>query len=109
MDLPFLSSERRWFCLRREAQARELWNLVLAAVRDTGALVVGMTSHEFWPRGFSGVVLIGESHVAVHWWPKNRLLLVDVVSCSREVPAAAFLAAVRRRLAGVGVEAEYPA
>ena len=35
----------------------------------------------FSPFGVSGVVVLGESHLAVHAWPEYRFVAVDVSSC----------------------------
>src|SRR5215470_8515159 len=37
--------------------------------------------HEFNPFGISGVVVIAESHLAIHTWPEYRYAAVDIFSC----------------------------
>lgn len=70
---------------------RRLWNALLAAVNASGALVVGTVTHGFSPTGFSGVVLLGESHVSVHTWPEDGYGLVDYFSCrAGDEPAEQF-------------------
>jgi len=45
------------------------------------ATVVTHTFHEFSPFGVSGVVVIAESHVAIHTWPEYGYAAVDIFTC----------------------------
>jgi S-adenosylmethionine decarboxylase len=67
-----------------------LVNAALAA----GATIVETVFHKFAPWGISGVVVIAESHLAIHIWPENRYAAVDVFTCGENVQmdvASAFL------------------
>jgi S-adenosylmethionine decarboxylase proenzyme len=46
-----------------------------------GATIVQSTFHRFEPYGVSGVVVIAESHLAVHTWPEYRFASVDLYTC----------------------------
>jgi S-adenosylmethionine decarboxylase len=54
---------------------------MLAAVRLIGGTVLGEMFHRFTPHGVSGVVLMAESHLAVHTWPERRYVAMDVYTC----------------------------
>jgi len=41
--------------------------------------------HLFNPHGISGVVVIAESHLAVHTWPEYGYSAVDIFTCGEEV------------------------
>ena len=45
------------------------------------ATIVGTHFHQFSPFGISGVVVIAESHVAVHTWPEHGYAAVDIFTC----------------------------
>jgi len=45
------------------------------------ATVVAHTFHSFSPFGVSGVVVIAESHVAIHTWPEYGYAAVDIFTC----------------------------
>ncbi len=45
------------------------------------ATVVAHTFHSFSPYGVSGVVIIAESHVAIHTWPEYGYAAVDIFTC----------------------------
>ncbi len=48
---------------------------------EAQATIVDVVFHEFNPFGISGVVVIAESHLAIHTWPEYRYAAVDVFSC----------------------------
>jgi S-adenosylmethionine decarboxylase len=64
------------------------------AARAAGATIVQTVFHKFAPWGISGVVVIAESHLAIHIWPENRYAAIDVFTCGDNVlidVACAFL------------------
>lgn len=64
------------------------------AARAAGATIVETVFHKFAPWGISGVVVIAESHLAIHIWPERRYAAVDVFTCGANVQmdvASAFL------------------
>ena len=58
---------------------------MVAAAKATGATVVGDMFHEFNPHGISGVVVIAESHLAIHTWPEYGYAAVDLFTCGNEI------------------------
>jgi S-adenosylmethionine decarboxylase len=61
----------------------------LAAVHDSGLTPVGELFHRFapapgsaGPAGITGVVLLAESHLAVHTWPELGAVTLDVYVCN---------------------------
>ena len=55
--------------------------LLLEAVRRGQGTIVTEVFHTFSPHGVSGVVVIAESHVAIHTWPEHGYAAVDIFSC----------------------------
>jgi len=41
-------------------------------------------SHKFTPQGLTSVALLAESHIAVHTYPEESTIFVDVMSCGRK-------------------------
>jgi S-adenosylmethionine decarboxylase len=67
--------------LMTEPQA--LRTLCLQAVNDAGLTAVGELFHRFAPPGgITGVVLLAESHLAVHTWPELASVTLDVYVCN---------------------------
>jgi len=67
---------------------------LINAARAAGATIVQTVFHKFAPWGISGVVVIAESHLAIHIWPENRYAAIDVFTCGENVRmdvASAFL------------------
>lgn len=56
-----------------------------------GATIVQSTFHRFQPYGVSGVVVISESHLAIHTWPEYGYASVDLYTCGDTVnPTVAY-------------------
>ena len=53
------------------------------------ATIVQTVFHKFNPIGISGIVVIAESHLAIHIWPEYKYAAVDIFSCGRTLRAAA--------------------
>lgn len=51
------------------------------AAVECGATVVQKCFHMFNPHGVSGVVIISESHLAIHTWPELGYAAVDLFTC----------------------------
>jgi S-adenosylmethionine decarboxylase proenzyme len=60
-----------------------LRRLCLQAVADNDLQAVGELFHRFpAPGGVTGVVLLAESHLAVHTWPELGAVTLDVYVCN---------------------------
>lgn len=46
--------------------------------------IVSTHQHQFDPFGMSLVLILKESHLAVHSWPENGYMHIDLVTCSKE-------------------------
>lgn len=68
--------------LARLTDPEGLRTALLEAISAAGGTYVTDIFHQFSPHGLSGVVVIAESHVAIHTWPEHRFAAVDVFSCS---------------------------
>jgi S-adenosylmethionine decarboxylase proenzyme len=74
-----------------------------AAVADAGLRAVGELFHPFVdadgrPQGVTGVVLLVESHLAVHTWPELGGVTADVYVCNVGADNSARAEAVLERL-----------
>lgn len=64
---------------------------LLNAAKVANANVIGSSFHLFEPHGVSGVVVISESHLAIHSWPEYAYAAVDIFTCGEDVdPMVAF-------------------
>ena len=55
------------------------------AARVSGATIVESVFHRFQPHGISGVVVVAESHLAIHTWPEHGYAAVDFFTCGAGV------------------------
>jgi S-adenosylmethionine decarboxylase len=70
---------------------------MIDAAKKAHATIVDDKFHHFSPFGVSGVVVIAESHLAIHTWPEYRYAAVDVFTCGDTLKpevAAIYLAQV---------------
>lgn len=78
---------RHWFldlsgCSHTPDTPESLEQIVREAVLLSGATIVQTCFHAFSPIGLTGVVIIAESHVAIHTWPEHNAICIDFFSCS---------------------------
>jgi len=59
--------------------------ILVKAALEAGAEVREVAFHKFSPQGVSGVVVISESHLAIHTWPELGYAAVDVFTCGERV------------------------
>ena len=57
--------------------------LCIEAVENSGLSIVGDFFHSFGEgAGVTGVVVLAESHVAIHTWPESAYVTLDVFVCN---------------------------
>ncbi|HLT57364.1 MAG TPA: adenosylmethionine decarboxylase [Limnochordales bacterium] len=59
--------------------------IMVDAALMAGAEVREVAFHKFSPQGVSGVVVISESHLAIHTWPELGYAAIDVFTCGDTV------------------------
>ena len=65
--------------------------LMMKAAELAGATIINSTFHHFSPFGVSGVIVIEESHLAIHTWPEYQFASIDLFTCGELVdPWVAF-------------------
>ncbi len=57
--------------------------ILVAAAREAKATIIESRFHKFNPFGISGVVVIAESHLAIHTWPEHAFAAVDIFTCGK--------------------------
>jgi spermidine synthase len=58
---------------------------MLESAEKAEATIINSTFHHFSPFGVSGVVVIQESHLAIHTWPEYGFASVDIFTCGNTV------------------------
>ncbi|MBR2372963.1 MAG: adenosylmethionine decarboxylase [Lentisphaeria bacterium] len=67
------------------ADAGAMEKIFLDSARLSGATIIDSRFHQFAPQGVSGVIVISESHFAVHAWPEHEYAAVDLFTCGEGV------------------------
>ena len=62
-----------------------LENSMRDAVEISGATIIDAKFHQFSPYGVSGVIVIAESHMAIHTWPEYGYAAIDFFTCGERV------------------------
>ncbi|MDW7694687.1 polyamine aminopropyltransferase [Flammeovirgaceae bacterium SG7u.111] len=58
---------------------------MIEAAKKANATIINSTFHHFSPYGVSGVVVIQESHLAIHTWPEYGFASVDIFTCGEDI------------------------
>ncbi|NLW06936.1 MAG: S-adenosylmethionine decarboxylase proenzyme [Clostridia bacterium] len=64
---------------------KKVEEIMVNAALEAGAEIREVCFHKFSPQGVSGVVVISESHLAIHTWPEYGYAAVDVFTCGDTV------------------------
>jgi S-adenosylmethionine decarboxylase proenzyme len=56
-------------------------NAMNEPARQAKTTVIDSIFHSFKPFGVSGVVVIAESHLAIHTWPEHNFASLDFFTC----------------------------
>lgn len=97
----------------KDHRVAQLWGIEdISIMTDQGVLVdklqsiaqmlkltvVETFSHQFAPHGLSVILVIAESHLAVHTWPEYGYLHLDVFTCSEKTNIKALKAVLRKEI-----------
>jgi S-adenosylmethionine decarboxylase proenzyme len=52
------------------------------AVRESGLTVIDEGFYKFSPHGFTGFLLLAESHASLHAWPEYGYCAIDLFTCN---------------------------
>ena len=80
------------------ADVNGMEKLFVEAARNSGATVLESSFHAFQPQGVSGIVVICESHFAVHAWPEHDYAAVDIFTCGDQIDFELAVQTLRKSL-----------
>ena len=60
---------------------KKLEALLIEAAKKDKFTILGKVSHCFDPRGFTAMLLLQESHIAIHTYPEYQSLFFYIYSC----------------------------
>lgn len=68
----------------------------LDAMREAGATIVEVLSHQFPGAGLTCALVLAESHAVLHTWPETATINLDIFSCSSRLQSLAAIVALGR-------------
>ena len=80
-----------------------LRSALLKAVTLSGAKIIKDVFHKFAPQGVTGVIVISESHVAVHTWPEHNYVACDVFTCTSRMKVDLFISEFKKSIGAAEV------
>jgi len=60
----------------------DISDVFVKALRNAGATILHRLIHVFPGSGLTCVLILSESHAALHTWPESGVLHLDIFSCS---------------------------
>jgi len=63
---------------------QELERILYAAAKAANNTPLQVTVYKFPVQGITGVILLAESHIAIHTWPEHEYMAVDIFTCGKE-------------------------
>ena len=58
--------------------------ILIEAARVANNTPLEISIHKFSPQGLTGVILLAESHIAIHSWPEFDYLAIDIFTCGKK-------------------------
>jgi S-adenosylmethionine decarboxylase len=64
--------------------SKKIENILVEAAKKAKNIPLKIIVHKFQPQGSTGVVLLRESHIAIHSWPEKKYLAIDIFTCGQK-------------------------
>ncbi|MBL7150206.1 MAG: adenosylmethionine decarboxylase [Candidatus Pacebacteria bacterium] len=64
--------------------SKKIEKILITAVKKSKNTPLEIKIHKFSPQGITGVVLLAESHIALHSWPEINYLAIDIFTCGEK-------------------------
>ena len=77
---------------------KEAERILKNSVKEARATALEIVIHKFNPQGLTGVILLAESHIAVHSWPELNYTAIDIFTCGDKSSADKALEYFKREL-----------
>lgn len=86
-----------WFS-KSITNTRQLKHLLMKAAKESNSTPLEISLHKFSPQGLTGVVLVAESHIAIHTWPEIGYMALDIFTCGKNIKPQKALAFLKKEL-----------
>lgn len=62
-----------------------VWHDFLECIGKLSVTVLSTAKHDFPGGGLTGIVLIAESHLAIHTWPEDNYMWIELATCGNPI------------------------
>ena len=69
----------------RLRKVRDVKQIMGEVIQKSKTTMVRSSFHQFQPEGVTGMILIRESHFAIHTWPEESYVAADIFTCGQEM------------------------
>ena len=73
-------------------------DILITSAREAHLHVVDLVFHKFDPVGISGVLVLAESHIAIHTWPEHNFVSVDAFTCGTKMDPSNVILLIKDKL-----------
>ena len=84
--------------------SKEIERILIGAVKAAHNTPLKIAIHKFQPQGITGIVLLAESHIALHSWPEFNYVAIDLYTCGDKSNPAKALAYLKKEFQPKKVE-----
>lgn len=63
---------------------KKIGEILTNAAKKANNTPLKLAIHKFNPQGITGVILLAESHIAIHSWPELKYLAIDIFTCGNK-------------------------
>jgi len=71
------------------------WQWFLEIVNGLSVTVLGTIKHDFPGGGLTGLIVLGESHAALHTWPEQGIVWCELATCGDPADCDRFEEAIK--------------
>lgn len=86
-----------WYCQKYPQKEKELEEILIESAKKAGATPLKSVIYKFSPQGITGVILLAESHIAIHTWPELNYIAVDIFTCGQKTDPKKALEYIAKR------------
>lgn len=63
--------------------SKEIEKILIESAKKSNNTPLKVSIHKFSPQGITGVILLSESHLAIHTWPQWNYVAIDIFTCGK--------------------------
>jgi S-adenosylmethionine decarboxylase len=63
---------------------KEIKKILIEAAKRAKNTPLKVALHKFLPQGITGVLLLAESHITLHYWKEFDYLAIDIFTCGKK-------------------------